>query len=97
MSVQRFDTRGGRHVATPPVLIVSLTTCGYCAEAKAFFAKRGITPAVIEFDRVGPDLRRKIAADMRKHGVKGFPFVMIGGRAVRGFYPERFDQLLSMN
>jgi len=84
-------------MATPPVLIVSLTTCGHCAEAKAYFKRRGIEPTVIEFDKVGPGLRRKIAADMRAHRVDGFPFVMIGGVAVNGFSPVTFDRLLSMN
>jgi glutaredoxin len=82
---------------TPPVLIVSLTTCGHCAEAKAYFQKRGIVPAVIEFDKVGPALKRKIAADMRAHHVDGFPFVMIGGVAVNGYSPVTFERLLSMN
>lgn len=84
-------------MATVPVLIVSLTTCAYCAQAKAFFKQRGIEPAVIEFDSVGVGLKRKIAADMRAQKVKGFPFVMIGGRAVEGFDPEAFERLLSMN
>ncbi len=84
-------------MAKPPVLIVSLTTCGHCAEAEAFFRQRGIEPTVIEFDKVGPALKRKIAADMRAHEVDGFPFVMIGGVAVNGYSPLRFEQLLSMN
>ena len=84
-------------MATPPVLIVSLTTCGYCAQAKAFFRQRGVTPTVVEFDTASNELKRKIAADMRANGVRGFPFVMIGGRAVEGYDPEAFDRLLSMN
>jgi glutaredoxin len=78
-------------------MIVSLTTCGACAEAKAYFRARGIEPTVIEFDMVGVDLKRRIAADMRAHRVDGFPFVMIGGVAVNGFSPSTFDRLLSMN
>jgi glutaredoxin len=78
-------------------MIVSLTTCGACAEAKAYFRARGIEPTVIEFDNVGVDLRRRIAADMRAQNVDGFPFVMIGGVAVNGFSPLTFERLLSMN
>ena len=84
-------------MASPPVLLVTLTTCGACAEAKAYFRARGIEPTVIEFDRVGVDLKRRIAADMRAHHVDGFPFVMIRGVAVNGFSPATFDRLLSMN
>lgn len=84
-------------MATPPVLIVALTTCGHCAEAEAFFRQRGIVPTVIEFDKVGVELKRRIAADMRAHSVDGFPFVMIGGVAVNGYAPATFERLLSMN
>jgi glutaredoxin len=84
-------------MAAPPVLMVTLTTCGHCADAKAYFARRGIKPTVVEFDTANVALRRKIAADMRAHGVDGFPFVMIGGTPVNGYDPETFDRLLSMN
>lgn len=84
-------------MATPPVLLVTLTTCGHCAEAKAYFQKRGIVPTVIEFDKVGVDLKRRIASDMRANHVEGFPFVMIGGRAVNGYDPAAYERLLSMN
>ncbi len=84
-------------MSTPPVMIVSLTTCGYCVQAKAFFKERGIEPTVIEFDRVGLDLKRRIAADMRANHIDGFPFVMIGGHAVNGYDPQEYERLLSMN
>jgi hypothetical protein len=54
-------------------------------------------PTVIEFDKVGVALRRRIAADMRAQHVDGFPFVMIGGKAVNGYSPSTFERLLSMN
>ena len=84
-------------MADVPVLIVSLTTCGHCAEAKEFFRRRGVTSTVVEFDTVGVDLKRRIAADMRAHKIRGFPFVMIRGEAVEGFDPEAYERLLSMN
>jgi len=84
-------------MATLPVLIVSLTTCEHCAEAKAFFKHLGIEPTVIEFDKVGLALKRQIAADMRAHHIDGFPFVMIGGVAVNGYDPSAFEHLLAMN
>jgi glutaredoxin len=84
-------------MAVPPVLIVTLTSCGHCAEAEAFFRQRGIVPTVIAFDKVGVALRRRIAADMRAQHIDGFPFVMIGGKAVNGYSPSTFERLLSMN
>ena len=84
-------------MAVPPVLIVTLTSCGHCVEAQAFFRQRGIVPTVIEFDKVGVALKRRIAADMRAQHVDGFPFVMIGGQAVNGYSPAAFERLLSMN
>lgn len=80
---------------TPPVMIVALTTCDACAAAEAYFRQRGIVPTVIDFDHAGPELKRRIAADMRAQHVDGFPFVMIGGRAVNGYSPVEFERLLS--
>jgi len=56
-------------MAVPPVMIVTLTSCGHCVEAEAFFGQRGIVPTVIAFDKVGVALRRRIAADMRAQHV----------------------------
>jgi glutaredoxin len=79
---------------TPPVTIYSLTTCGWSRKTKAFFKERGISAYVIEYDMVGPELQRKIAAEMRANGADGFPFVRIAGRVVRGYDPQQFEQLL---
>jgi glutaredoxin len=81
-------------MTAPTVTIYSLTTCGWSAKAKAFFRERGIDAYVIEYDMVGADLQRKIAAEMREHGADGFPFVYIGAHAVPGYSPERYAELL---
>ena len=80
---------------TPPVTIYSLTTCGWSAKAKAYFRQRGVNAFVIEYDTAGPDLQRKISAEMRQNGASGFPFVRIGGQVVKGFDPVRYEALLS--
>ncbi len=82
-------------MTTPPVTIYSLTTCGWSAKAKAYFRQRGVNAFVIEYDTAGPDLQRKIADEMRREGASGFPFVRIGGQAVKGYDPARYDALLS--
>jgi len=78
----------------PPVTIYSLTTCGWSRKTKDFFRQRGIDAFVIEYDTVGFDLQRKIAAEMRAEGAEGFPFVRIAGKVVKGYDPVRFEQLL---
>jgi glutaredoxin len=78
----------------PTVAIYSLTTCQWCARAKAFFRARGITPLVVEYDMAGPELQAKIAAELRAHGASGFPFVKIGGRVVPGYDPGEYERLL---
>jgi glutaredoxin len=83
-------------VAVPIVTIYSLTTCGWCAKAKAFFRARGVVPYVIEYDMAGADLQRKISAEMRQHGAQGFPFVKIGGHVVSGYGPEEYEKLLKV-
>jgi glutaredoxin len=79
---------------TPPVTIYSLTTCGWSRKAKAYFKERGVSAFVVEYDTAGPDLQRKIDAEMRAAGAHGFPFVRIGGQAVNGYDPVRFAELL---
>ena len=84
-------------MATPPVLLVTLTTCGHCAEAKAYFQKRGIVPTVIEFDKVSVDLKRRIAADMRAQPRRRLPVRDDRRKAVNGYDPAAYERLLSMN
>jgi hypothetical protein len=43
----------------------------------------------------GLELKRKMAAEMRHTGANGFPFVKIGGYAVSGYDPERYEELLT--
>ena len=80
--------------AHPPVTIYSLTTCGWSRKTKDFFKQRGIDAFVIEYDHAGPDLQRKIAAEMRAEGADGFPFVRIAGKVVKGYDPQAFERLL---
>jgi glutaredoxin len=79
---------------TPPVTIYSLTTCGWSRKTKDYFKQRGIKAFVIEYDTAGPDLQRRISAEMHKEGADGFPFVRIGGRVVKGYDPATFDRLM---
>jgi glutaredoxin len=81
-------------MTTLPVTIYSLTTCGWSRKAKAFFAERGIDPYTIEYDLAGPALRAKIDQEMHDADARGFPFVRIGGVAVNGYDPARFEHLL---
>jgi glutaredoxin len=78
----------------PPVMVYSLTTCGWSRRAKDYFTQRGIKASVIEYDTAGPELQRRISAEMKAAGADGFPFVRIGGRVVKGFDPAAYDRLL---
>ena len=84
-------------MAAPPVTIYSLTTCGWSAKTKAYFRQKGVDAFVIEYDTAGPDLQRKIAAEMRENEASGFPFVRIAGHVVRGYDPGTFDRLLAQH
>jgi glutaredoxin len=79
----------------PPVTIYSLTTCGWSRRAKDHFKERGVDAFVVEYDTAGPEVRQKIAAEMQKEGAEGFPFVRIGGVAVKGYDPASYDRLLA--
>jgi glutaredoxin len=78
----------------PPVTIYSLTTCGWSKKAKAYFKQRRVEAYVIEYDMAGPELQKKISAEMRRYGADGFPFVKIGRHVVKGYDPASFERLL---
>jgi glutaredoxin len=78
----------------PPVTIYSLTTCGWSKKAKAYFKQRRVEAYVIEYDMAGPELQKKISAEMRLYGADGFPFVKIGRHVVKGYDPASFERLL---
>ena len=80
---------------TPVVTIYSQTTCGWSAKAKAWFRQHGISPFIIEYDLAGPELQARIAAELRRHGARGFPFVKIDGAAVLGYAPHEYERLLA--
>jgi glutaredoxin len=81
-------------MATPPVTIYSLSTCGWSTKAKAFFRQRNVNAFVFDYDKVGPELQHKIDEEMRQHQATGFPFVKIGRHVVKGFDPAAFSRLL---
>ena len=83
-------------MTAPPVIIYSLSTCGWSRKAKAYFTERGVDFHAIEYDMAGPDLQRKISAEMRENGADGFPYVKIGGHTVKGYDPARYEQLLKL-
>lgn len=84
-------------MSAPIVTIYSLTTCGWCRQTKEFFRQRGVSPFVVEYDMAGPELQRKISAEMQQHGAGGFPFVKIGSHVVAGYSPAQFERWLANN
>jgi glutaredoxin len=80
----------------PPVTIYSLTTCGWSRKTKEYFTRHGVDFHAVEYDMAGPDLQRKISAEMRQHGAEGFPFVKIGGNVVKGYDTVSFARLLGL-
>ncbi|MBI2939725.1 MAG: glutaredoxin family protein [Chloroflexi bacterium] len=67
------------------IVIYSTPTCGYCRQAKAFLAERGIPYREIDVstDRAG-------AYDMvRKTGQYGVPVIEVDGSVIVGFDRRR--------
>ena len=83
-------------MTAPPVIIYSLSTCGWSRKAKAYFKERGVDFSAIEYDMAGPDLQQKISAEMRQNDADGFPFVKIGGHVVKGYDVARYEKLLKL-
>jgi glutaredoxin-like YruB-family protein len=71
------------------VTMYSTAWCGVCKQARAYMQQKGI--AFTEYD-VEKDPTGK--ADFAKLGGRGVPVILVGGKRMNGFSPNRFDQLL---
>ena len=62
--------------------------CGVCKRARSYFAAKGI--AYTEIDVEKSEAGRREFAQL---GGKGVPLIVAGGKVMRGFSPEGFEQM----
>ncbi len=77
------------------VKMYSLSTCPWCKKAKKYFDKQQVSYETMEYDLADEKTRKSIERDMEKMGADGFPLVKIGRKAVQGYDPAKYKELLS--
>lgn len=74
-----------------PVVMYTTPTCGYCAKARAFFAKHHI--AYTEYD-ITKD--KKARARYAKLNGRGVPLIFVGDHRIDGFGEQTLRRLLNI-
>lgn len=77
----------------PDVTIYSTPTCGYCSQAKQFFADNDIE--YTEYDVSQNTSRREEM--VQKSGQRGVPVIIIGEDIIVGFDQQRINKALGAN
>ncbi|MES2281204.1 MAG: glutaredoxin family protein [Pseudomonadota bacterium] len=80
-------------VALAPVagnVLYSATWCGYCRQARAHLASRGVAYTELDIDTPAG-----MASFAQVGGGKGVPLLMAGGQKVQGYSAQAYDSLLS--
>lgn len=72
------------------VVMYSAKWCGICSKARAFFEGRGI-----EYEEYDIDTDEKGKRDFAEMKGRGVPIILVGDKRLRGFSPERFQDLFS--
>lgn len=75
--------------ANPDVYLFSQPACPGCVAAKTYFKKQGII--FHEFDITQSSKARET---FEKLGGQGTPFILVAGKRLQAFSPERFDSLM---
>lgn len=72
------------------IVLYSADWCGWCKKAKQHLDRKGINYEIRDIDH--PDNLAELVA---KTGQNGIPVLDVGGRVVKGFSPERYDELIA--
>jgi glutaredoxin len=75
-----------------PVVLYATSWCGYCAQARAYFAKKRIP--YIERD---VEKSTTANAEFKRLGGHSVPLIVHGDNVMRGFRERSFDALLARN
>ena len=77
---------------TQPVVMYATSWCGYCAKARAYFAKNRI--AYVEYD---VEKNPTANAEFKRLGGRGVPLIVHGGNMMRGFSEQSFEAFMARN
>jgi glutaredoxin len=75
-------------VAAGQVVMYATSWCGYCAQARAHFARKGIR--YVEYD---VEKSAAAKAEFKRLGGRGVPLILYGRERMNGFSPGSFDAM----
>jgi glutaredoxin len=88
--LRKMNSPPPSNVATSGIVLYSAAWCGYCKQAKAYLARKGIPYQ--EFD---VDTKNGMAAYAQAGGRRGVPLLFANGQRVQGFSPAAYDALFA--
>ena len=74
----------------PEVKMYATSWCPYCAKARAYFARRGITYLEVDIEK-----SKEGRAEYSRLGARGVPVILVGAQRMNGFSEARLSQLLA--
>jgi glutaredoxin len=90
--VRRTAAPAPAPVTAIPVVLYATSWCPYCAQARAYFAKKGVS--YIEHD---VEKSAAAQAEFKRLGGRGVPLIVHGTNVMRGFREQSLDALLARN
>jgi glutaredoxin len=76
--------------AAMAVVMYSTDWCGYCKQARIYFAKRGIAYTELDVEK-----NPAAHAEFKRLGGRGVPFFVHGGNVMRGFSEASFEAFIA--
>jgi glutaredoxin len=76
--------------AAGPVVMYSTSWCGYCAQARAYFASKRIS-----YQEHDVEKSTAAHAEFKRLGGRGVPLILHGGQMMSGFSERSFEALLA--
>lgn len=72
-----------------------LSTCGWCAKARAWLDANAESYDLVYVDLLGPEERRGVMAELQEYSQNvAFPMIFFGDTFVIGYKPEEYERLL---
>jgi glutaredoxin len=81
---------GPQGAAARSTVMYATSWCGYCAQARAYFARKGIRYTEHDVEK-----SQSANAEFKKLGGKGVPLIVHNGEVMRGFSEASFEALLA--
>ena len=88
--IRKTEPLSASNMATSGIVLYSATWCGYCKQAKAYLAGRGV-----HYQEFDVDTKTGMAAYAQAGGRKGVPLLFADGQLVQGFSRAAYDAVFA--